>query len=234
MDWFAPAAGLQAAAGRAAAEHQRNAEKHLREALRLQPGVVEIAFALIQVCCGFSARGRTSILCREKPVAQAWLHWVCHGCSHSTAMLQPPPGGTACHRLMLMTPDSWKPRFAVHFDRIPPLTCLQMYFATGRPEQALSAAMSVAESNPEDVNAHALKLLCTEALGKIDEVPAEALMTCTDMLQCDGTSRRCVGSAPGQMAMLFLRSASTAGSSSACIHHPQAWLPDPDVSHLLL
>ncbi len=51
MDWFAPAAGLQAAAGRAAAEYQRDAEKHMQEALLLQPGAVEIAFALTQVCC---------------------------------------------------------------------------------------------------------------------------------------------------------------------------------------
>ena len=67
---------------------------------------------------------------------------------------------------------------------------LQIYFATGRPEQALSAAESVAESNPEDVNAHALHLLCMEALGKIDESPAEALAACTKMLQCDGSSHR--------------------------------------------
>ena len=51
VDWFASAAGLQAAAGRAASEYQRDAEKHLGEALALQPGAVEIALALIQVCC---------------------------------------------------------------------------------------------------------------------------------------------------------------------------------------
>ena len=49
-DWFAQATSVQAAAGRAAFEHQRDAEKHLLDALGLQPGAVEIAFALIQVC----------------------------------------------------------------------------------------------------------------------------------------------------------------------------------------
>ena len=58
VDWFAPAAGLQAAAGRAAAEHQRDAEKHLQEALLLQPGAVEVAFALTQVCCNLKCWAR--------------------------------------------------------------------------------------------------------------------------------------------------------------------------------
>ncbi len=72
VDWFAPAAGLQAAAGRAAAEYQRDAEKHLQEALLLQPGAVEIAFALIQVSSTCSAGGRTSMNCAwMRPVAQA-------------------------------------------------------------------------------------------------------------------------------------------------------------------
>ncbi len=48
----------------------------------------------------------------------------------------------------------------------------------------------MAESNPEDVNAHALHLLCMEALGTIDDSPAEALAACTKMLQCDGSSHR--------------------------------------------
>ena len=50
MDWFAQATSAQAAAGRAASEYQRNAEKHLQDALGLQSGAVEIAFALVQVC----------------------------------------------------------------------------------------------------------------------------------------------------------------------------------------
>ena len=63
---------------------------------------------------------------------------------------------------------------------MPLMSCaLQIHTATGRPEQALAAAESVAESNPEDVNAHALRLLCMEALGKINESPAEALAACT-------------------------------------------------------
>ena len=57
VDWFAQATSVQAAAGRAASEYQRDAEKHLQDALDLQPGAVEIAFALIQVCfCGPHAR----------------------------------------------------------------------------------------------------------------------------------------------------------------------------------
>ena len=50
VDWFAPEPSLQAAAGRAAAEYRRDAERHLQEALNLQPGAVDAAFALIQVC----------------------------------------------------------------------------------------------------------------------------------------------------------------------------------------
>ena len=201
VDWFAPAAGLQAAAGRAAAEQQRNAEKHLREALRLQPGAVEIAFALIQVCCGSSARRKTSVLCREEACSSGLATLLCQWClqhCHAAASFKrhhiPPP---AVH-----DPYGLKPRFAVKLDRTPCVICLQIHFATGRPEQALSTATSVAESNPEDVNAHALNLLCMEALGKIDDSPAEALMACARMLQCNGTSHRCVGSAPSHMAVL--------------------------------
>ena len=50
VDWFAPKSSLQAAAGRAACEYRRDAERHLQEALNLQPGAVDVAFALIQVC----------------------------------------------------------------------------------------------------------------------------------------------------------------------------------------
>ena len=49
VDWFAPDSSLQAAAGRAAAEYRRDAERHLQEALNLQPGAVDVAFALVQV-----------------------------------------------------------------------------------------------------------------------------------------------------------------------------------------
>ena len=68
--------------------------------------------------------------------------------------------------------------------------CLQMHFATGRPEQALAAAKRAAESSPEDANAHALRLLCMEATGATDASPAEALAACVDLLRCDGSSHR--------------------------------------------
>ncbi|CAL5221591.1 g3810 [Coccomyxa viridis] len=145
VDWFAPAAGLQAAAGRAAAEYQRDAEKHMQEALLLQPGAVEIAFALTQI-----------------------------------------------------------------------------HFATGRPEQVLSAAQSMAESNPEDVNAHALHLLCMEALGTIDDSPAEALAACTKMLQCDGSSHSAAAVA---QRLSFSHSLPAPDVAEALVLHVEACMP---------
>lgn len=58
MEWFANTTSLQAAAGRAASEYQRDAERHLQEALELQPGAAEIVLALIQVCsrCWYATR----------------------------------------------------------------------------------------------------------------------------------------------------------------------------------
>lgn len=86
--------------------------------------------------------------------------------------------------------DALRPRFKTRYG-IGPFMCVQIHFATGRPEHALSAAKSIAESSPEDVNAHALHLLCMEALGKVDEAPVEAMQACRGMLQCDGLSHRC-------------------------------------------
>ena len=71
VDWFATAAGAQAAGGRAASEYQRSAEKHLQDALLFQPGAVELAFALIQVHCRWALDEQSQHCCSPTAVVHA-------------------------------------------------------------------------------------------------------------------------------------------------------------------
>lgn len=176
VDWFARSTALQAAAGRVASEYLRDAERHLQEALSIHPGAVEVAFALIQV-------GSVTLL---SPAQQA--HFQC--CTSIADHARPQ---CASGMLPRCHPSHWLSA-VWSLPLIVDLICVQLFFATGRPEQALDAAKGIADSSPEDINAHALHLLCLEALGKVDAMPSEALAACVGMLQADGLSHRSVTS----------------------------------------
>ena len=162
MEWFAHDPALVAAAGRSASEFWRDAEKHLKAALAIQPAALNLAFTLAQVD-----------FC---PVAAPQVAFHDHNQHCRFPCLA---RFFACSVWTIV-------------QRLKGLRCGQMYCALGKHSQALEAASRLCELAPHDADAHALHLLLLQAQGiDGHEQASRAGNTCCQLLRCDPGAHRC-------------------------------------------